>query len=320
MTTATPRPARHRRRRGDADRPPTGRTRSSPRPWASLAAIVIAVLWTIPTLGLFISSFRPEEQVKTSGWWTFFSDPQVTLENYKAGADRQRHRARDVLRELDRDHHPQRGHPDHARRDGGLRLRLDEVPRPQHLVRRRLRDADRADPGDDDPAAVALRDSAVRAALARRLGRAGRRLLDDLALAHDLRAAAGDLPAAQLHARDPGRAGRGGPGRRRRPRADLHADHAAADDARRIAAFGIFQFLWVWNDLLVALVFGGGNLDVSRSPSGSPSSPAPGGRVAAALAPAPSSRSWCRWSSSSACSATSCAACSPAASRARSLR
>ena len=30
-----------------------------------------------------------------------------------------------------------------------------------------------------------------------------------------------------------------------------------------IAAFAIFQFLWVWNDLLVALVFGGGNLDVS---------------------------------------------------------
>jgi alpha-glucoside transport system permease protein len=52
-------------------------------PWASLAAIVIAVLWTVPTIGLFISSFRPEEQVKNSGWWTFFSDPQVTLENYK---------------------------------------------------------------------------------------------------------------------------------------------------------------------------------------------------------------------------------------------
>ena len=30
-----------------------------------------------------------------------------------------------------------------------------------------------------------------------------------------------------------------------------------------IAAFAIFQFLWVWNDLLVALVFGGGSLDVS---------------------------------------------------------
>jgi alpha-glucoside transport system permease protein len=33
--------------------------------------------------------------------------------------------------------------------------------------------------------------------------------------------------------------------------------------APAIAAFGIFQFLWVWNDLLVALVFGGGSLDIS---------------------------------------------------------
>lgn len=52
------------------------------KPWASVAAIVIAVLWTVPTLGLFISSFRPEQQIKTTGWWTFFADPQVTLDNY----------------------------------------------------------------------------------------------------------------------------------------------------------------------------------------------------------------------------------------------
>ncbi|MER7458441.1 carbohydrate ABC transporter permease [Micromonospora sp. NPDC126480] len=51
--------------------------------WATLASIVIAVVWTIPTFGLFISSFRPEDQIKTTGWWTFFSDPQVTLENYQ---------------------------------------------------------------------------------------------------------------------------------------------------------------------------------------------------------------------------------------------
>jgi alpha-glucoside transport system permease protein len=50
---------------------------------ATLVSIVIAVLWTIPTFGLFISSFRPEDQIKTTGWWTFFSDPQVTLENYQ---------------------------------------------------------------------------------------------------------------------------------------------------------------------------------------------------------------------------------------------
>ena len=46
-------------------------------------AILIAVIWTIPTFGLAISSFRPERQIKTTGWWTFFSDPQLTLENYR---------------------------------------------------------------------------------------------------------------------------------------------------------------------------------------------------------------------------------------------
>jgi alpha-glucoside transport system permease protein len=51
-------------------------------PWASLLAIVIAVLWTLPTLGLFVSSFRPERDVKRTGWWTFFGNPQVTLDNY----------------------------------------------------------------------------------------------------------------------------------------------------------------------------------------------------------------------------------------------
>jgi alpha-glucoside transport system permease protein len=53
-------------------------------PWASVAAIVIAALWTIPTFGLLVSSFRPERAIKRTGWWTFFTDPTVTLDNYKA--------------------------------------------------------------------------------------------------------------------------------------------------------------------------------------------------------------------------------------------
>jgi alpha-glucoside transport system permease protein len=53
-------------------------------PWASIAAIIIAVLWTLPTFGLLVSSFRPERAIKRTGWWTFFSDPTVTMENYKA--------------------------------------------------------------------------------------------------------------------------------------------------------------------------------------------------------------------------------------------
>ena len=53
-------------------------------PWASLAAVVLAVLWTLPTFGLLVSSFRPERAIKTTGWWTFFSNPVVTLDNYRA--------------------------------------------------------------------------------------------------------------------------------------------------------------------------------------------------------------------------------------------
>ncbi|QNN54902.1 carbohydrate ABC transporter permease [Nocardioides mesophilus] len=53
-------------------------------PWASFAAIIIAVVWTVPTLGLLISSFRPQASVQSSGWWTWFTNPEFTLENYDA--------------------------------------------------------------------------------------------------------------------------------------------------------------------------------------------------------------------------------------------
>lgn len=50
---------------------------------ATIASLIIAVLWTIPTFGLFISSFRPAELIRTTGWWTIFSNPGFTLENYQ---------------------------------------------------------------------------------------------------------------------------------------------------------------------------------------------------------------------------------------------
>ena len=76
--------------------PPPPRTASSAARdslsgrWASAAAIVIAILWTMPTFGLFISSFRPEGEVKTNGWWNVITDPKFTLDSYKQvinGAD-----------------------------------------------------------------------------------------------------------------------------------------------------------------------------------------------------------------------------------------
>lgn len=48
-----------------------------------LAIILMCVLWVVPTLGLFVTSFRPREAVRTSGWWTVFTaQPQVGKTEY----------------------------------------------------------------------------------------------------------------------------------------------------------------------------------------------------------------------------------------------
>jgi len=49
---------------------------------ATIAALVLAFFWTIPTFGLFVTSFRPAADTQTSGWWTVFTNPSFTLENY----------------------------------------------------------------------------------------------------------------------------------------------------------------------------------------------------------------------------------------------
>jgi len=51
-------------------------------PWATAAALIIAILWTIPTFGLLVSSFRPRELIQTTGWWTVFENWGWTLDNY----------------------------------------------------------------------------------------------------------------------------------------------------------------------------------------------------------------------------------------------
>lgn len=52
---------------------------------APLHAVVIGLclVWLIPTVGLLVSSFRPPRLVATTGWWTSIVPPlQFTLENY----------------------------------------------------------------------------------------------------------------------------------------------------------------------------------------------------------------------------------------------
>ena len=185
--------------------------------WASLIAALIAILWTIPTVGLLITSFRPAADIRRSGWWTVWQDPSV---------------------------HPEQlpGRPCSAAPPNlasyfvnSLVITIPAVVIPISIAcmaaygfawmnfrgARFLFVAVFAlqivpDPGDADPAAHPLR---------RR--RARRHLLADLDRAQHLRPPAGDLPAAQLHERAAQGARRGRAGRRCRPPDDLLQDHDA---------------------------------------------------------------------------------------------
>jgi alpha-glucoside transport system permease protein len=52
-----------------------------------LTILIIAFIWTLPTAGLLISSLRPPNEIQSSGWWTVLAHPfeltQWTLANYQ---------------------------------------------------------------------------------------------------------------------------------------------------------------------------------------------------------------------------------------------
>jgi alpha-glucoside transport system permease protein len=53
-----------------------------------LAVIALVLAWSIPTIALVVSSFRPPADIATSGWWTALSDPfGWTLDNYNTVLD-----------------------------------------------------------------------------------------------------------------------------------------------------------------------------------------------------------------------------------------
>jgi alpha-glucoside transport system permease protein len=48
-----------------------------------VAVIGLAVLWMVPTIGLLVSSFRSRQDIVNSGWWSAFQHPLgFTLQNY----------------------------------------------------------------------------------------------------------------------------------------------------------------------------------------------------------------------------------------------
>jgi alpha-glucoside transport system permease protein len=47
-----------------------------------IALIGIAIVWLVPTVGLAVTSFRPRPDIASSGWWTALFHWDYTLKNY----------------------------------------------------------------------------------------------------------------------------------------------------------------------------------------------------------------------------------------------
>src|SRR3712207_2187309 len=56
-----------------------------------ITILVVIALWLIPTLGVLVTSFRHEDLVNDTGWWTVLGHPwrvsEWTLENYRSALD-----------------------------------------------------------------------------------------------------------------------------------------------------------------------------------------------------------------------------------------
>jgi alpha-glucoside transport system permease protein len=47
-----------------------------------IALLAISVIWLVPTVGLAITSIRPRDEIQSTGWWTTVNDFAFTLHNY----------------------------------------------------------------------------------------------------------------------------------------------------------------------------------------------------------------------------------------------
>jgi alpha-glucoside transport system permease protein len=47
-----------------------------------IALAIVALIWLAPTIGLLVTSFRPRSDIQSTGWWEILAAPHFTAENY----------------------------------------------------------------------------------------------------------------------------------------------------------------------------------------------------------------------------------------------
>ena len=231
---------------GVARRQPLAERRSSRRLPLRIAVIAICLVWSLPTLGILVSSFRDARDITQTGWWdgAAASVPDAVDADQLRGRARQREHGQRVHQQPHRDRSRPRSSPS---RGGvrGLRLRLDAVPAapdpvpdgggPARRARSRCRSSRcsscTARPGHHEHLpgrlAGAYRPSACRS-------RSSCSTTSSRQLPSDLFETARIDGATHFQ---------------------MFRRVVLPLSVPALAAFAIFQFLWVWNDLLVALVF-----------------------------------------------------------------
>jgi alpha-glucoside transport system permease protein len=85
-TTVTPAPAKTGRGRGGLFSRPKGNDvgggQGAASPLAKAAVWFICFLWSVPVIGTVITSFRPEDDANANGWWNIFQEPNFTFQNF----------------------------------------------------------------------------------------------------------------------------------------------------------------------------------------------------------------------------------------------
>lgn len=60
-----------------------------PKLFFSVVMIAMIIGWSLPWVGLTITAFRPVNAATGSGWWTVFGSPSFTLDNFSAALNSQ---------------------------------------------------------------------------------------------------------------------------------------------------------------------------------------------------------------------------------------